>query len=351
MEAAMKNAALLQGLSDTEYALSALRQSQTYLDDLEREMYECNKQIGLLASKTKIEKEQHDKYKDSIMRRFMYRAGGKKDRFEEKASKEEREYFEALNAENQARSRREEWNKSLEAAKKDHLELEKVANKHRNLQTQLDALYDGIFAGPSPEFPSEDAKEYAFREARDAFNAAEQRQKAETQAVSCLESADGSMTRAVRELDTACDYSRADMFGGGTLTDMMERDALSRAEREIDKVKMLVDQAQRFSPEVRGLGPIEIENRHILSDVVFDNMFSDMRMHEKIKSSRARCHQEARNLKFSIVKAKEREAELKMQAGQALTKLESARRDLQRVRQEAFETVAQLPSYEQATKS
>ena len=84
------------------------------------------------------------------MRRFAYRASGKRQQFEERASKEEREYFEALRAESQARSRKEEWQRILEEAKEEPAKLEDVASNHRALQKELDALYDSLFEDQLP---------------------------------------------------------------------------------------------------------------------------------------------------------------------------------------------------------
>jgi hypothetical protein len=44
---------------------------------------------------------------------------------------------------------------------------------------------------------------------------------------------------------------------------------------------MLQEQIRRVDPSVPDLGPLQIPMGSILSDVVFDNVFSDMDMHEK----------------------------------------------------------------------
>lgn len=350
MAAAARNTELLRGLSETEHAPSALRQSQAYLTDLEREIQESKDILKKLASKTQQEKSEHESFQKSTMRRFAYRAGGKKEKFEKKASKEEREYFEAINEEHQARSRLQQWRAAWDIAFKDHQQLEKTAKCHQELQDELDALYNEVFAGFTPDFPGEDEKESAFNEARERFSVAKQRHVAETQALQCMLDADTFMTQALKDLDDARGYSRADMFGGGTMMDMMERDALSKAQNATDKVKMLVAQAQRLSPETRGLGQIDIAQGHMLSDVVFDNVFSDMAMHDRIKASQGQCVKEAQGLKRGVRETRGREGVLGEEAREAFERVESARRDLQEIRKEFFEGVPKLPSYDQATR-
>lgn len=282
LQAASKNAELLQRLNQTAHASSASQQYQAYLDDLDREIENCNSEIKQLEAKTTAELSDHKKYADSTMRRFMHRAVGRKERFAEKASKEEREYVEALAAENQAKSRREEWIKDRDEARKERAEFEHTDRIHKNLQAELDALYDSIFEGPSPDFPGEDEKELALRQASDAFNRVKGKHEAEIQAVKCLTDATRFMSQALFSLDDARSHSRIDMLGGGTLTDMMERDALSRAQTATDKAKMLVSQAQRLSPDVQSLGDTNIPHGHVMSDIMFDNIFSDRAQHDRI---------------------------------------------------------------------
>lgn len=345
LRAATKNAELLHGLSQTEYATSALRQSQAYLDDLDHEIKQCDRQIISLNARTRAEHGDHKRYAESTMRRMLYRASGKKERWQEKASKEEREYVEALNEENQAKSRRDEWSKNRDIARQSHTELEQVASTYTSLQGELDALYHSIFAGPSPDYPGEDQKEWAFREARDIFNAAKQRHEAEMQALHCLREADKFMRVGLESLADARGHSQMDMFGGGALTDMMERDALSKAQSATDKVHMLVSQAQRLSPDTQGLGHMDIAQGH-MTDIFFDNIFSDMAMHDDIKRSQAQCETQARRLQELVVAAKSKSENLGVQASQAFDRLEAARRELQQIRQETFERFAQPPAYE-----
>ncbi|KAL8655962.1 MAG: hypothetical protein Q9210_000559 [Variospora velana] len=346
--AASKNAELLQGLNDTAYASSAIQQSQAYLSDLDREIKDCDAQVRSLESKTKTELADHKKYAESTARRFMHRAVGKKEKFAEKASKEEREYVEALAEENQAKSRRDEWVKNRDEARKHHAELEGIYSTHRRLQAELDALHNSIFAGPTPEFPGEDQKEWALRQASDAFNDAKRRHEAKAQAVKCLHDADRFMNDALRALDDARSHSQMDMFGGGTLTDMMEREALSRAQHATDKVKMLVAQAQRLAPDIQGLGNIDISHGHAMSDIMFDNIFTDMAQHDRIKDCQAQAQREAQNLKDILAQAQQRSGHLLHEANAALARLETSRKELQQIRQDTFGRVARPPTYDQA---
>src|SRR5690349_2668652 len=89
-EAAGKNAQLLQGLHETDAAPSQLQQQKAYIRDLDAQITNSTKRVNDLKRKTAVELIDHEKYRDSTFRRFAHKASGKKERFAEKAAKEEK---------------------------------------------------------------------------------------------------------------------------------------------------------------------------------------------------------------------------------------------------------------------
>ncbi|KAH8716811.1 hypothetical protein GQ44DRAFT_775939 [Phaeosphaeriaceae sp. PMI808] len=79
--------------------------------------------------------------------------------------------------------------------------------------------------------------------------------------------------------------SQYDMFGGGALASMQKRNYLEAAESAIAQVRMLQEAVARVAPNVPLLGDMRIAVGSIWSDVVFDNVFSDVGMHEEILGS------------------------------------------------------------------
>lgn len=94
-EAAPQNEQLLSNLRKTESAPAQLAQQNAYLKDLEAQSKVTEKEVSSLKAKTTSELKDHKKYSESTFRRFAHKATGRKERFEEKASKEEREYFDS----------------------------------------------------------------------------------------------------------------------------------------------------------------------------------------------------------------------------------------------------------------
>lgn len=93
-EAAARNASLLRTLHETHSALADLAEQKRYVDDLERQAVEFNEQLKQLGDKRMRELKEHQSYRDSVVRRLAYKAARKKEKFEAKAAKEAREYFE-----------------------------------------------------------------------------------------------------------------------------------------------------------------------------------------------------------------------------------------------------------------
>ncbi|KAI1638428.1 hypothetical protein F4809DRAFT_253024 [Biscogniauxia mediterranea] len=338
-EAGSRNSELLGILAETDHAIPALGQQNRYVEDLDKAITELRMRIESLDKQRVRELKEHEKYRDSVMKRFAYRVSGKTGKFAAKAEKGEREYFAVLEKEHKAKEEAER----LEAMRTEALgaqkDLEAVVARHNKAQHDLDSLYDSIFQGPTPGFPEEDLSERNAERALQAYHEARTKMESELQVVRILSQARSCHNNAANYIEEALDHSRIDMFGGGTFSDMMERNALSKADRQVSQMMILVSQAQRRSPHVQSLPPVRIAEGSLVMDVFFDNILSDMDFHEKIKDSRAslqRCgHVLARQLNNAQARYQACEAEVNLN----VDALRSARLELQRARERIFERI------------
>ena len=124
---------------------------------------------------------------------------------------------------------------------------------------------------------------------------------------------------------------------GGRFADMMERDSLSRGQVSLSECLRAMDDARRAQPAIPVLSEVTIDNEHMLSDVLFDGFFSDMRQHERIKSSEAQLQQALNHLSRVMGEQNQRVQGAQERIWQASRQLEDARVDLQKIRSEAFE--------------
>lgn len=343
-ESAAQHKELLGILVQTDHALPALEQQRRYITDLQNEAANAQKRVDELDKKRLKELKEHEKYRDSVMKRFAFKVSGKEEKFKQRAAKEEQEYFEALQQEHQAKEMKKSVDGMLAQALTVKATLERDLARHQEAQIKLDSLYDSIFQGPSPGFPEEDEKERESHAALQQYHDTRVKAESEGQAVRILMEAQAAMRSAYSSMQEALRYSTRDMFGGGTLSDMMERNALSQAEFKTSSARMLVQQAQRFSPMVRHLPPVNIAQGSLISDVFFDNIFTDMAFHEKIKASAAEVERCAYALDFDLGEARNRHRALLMDLHDKARKLEESRLALQKARERAFETTLARPT-------
>lgn len=278
--AASRNTELLAGLHNTESAPSQLYQQIQYIKDLNEQLSVTEKQVSRLKEKTALELKDHKKYNESTFRRFAHRASGRTDKFNEKAAREEKEYFDAIQAQKSAEDELAYVRQLVAEAEVTKSQYEKDAAQHDKFQRALDALYNSIFAGTTPEFPEEDAREAACEAANARLQFLAQSLEKERHVLELVKKACGRLLDAKRLLMQAHDMSTMDLWGGSTFASMAKRNTLEQADSCMQQVRMLSQQIQQIEPgrEVRSLGAVEVSIGNIWSDVVFDNIFTDMEM-------------------------------------------------------------------------
>ncbi|KAF1937458.1 hypothetical protein EJ02DRAFT_458721 [Clathrospora elynae] len=338
-QAAHQNEQLLRGLEETDSAPSQLKQQNAYISDLDLQIASITKCVNELRKKTALELKDHEKYRDSHVRRFAHKASGKKEKFAEKAAKEEKDYFDAIQAQKSAEDELA-YAKQLRAeAETRKTDIAAQTTRHKALQAELDALYNSIFAGHTPEFPDEDRKEDACNTAHRTVQQLNQRLERERHVLFLLGQTVVKLSAARNSLDGAYGMSQYDLFGGGAMASMQKRNFLERAESSIQQVRMLQEQVKQVAPEIPALGQLNIAMGSIWSDVVFDNIFTDMQMHDQIKNSVIQVDR-AGNKCSNIIRERElQEKKLQADVKTANEKLQFARLELQQAREEAFRRV------------
>jgi hypothetical protein len=339
--AATRNRELLSVLTQTDYADKTLQQNAAYISDLDTQIKATDKELKKLHALTEDERKDHVKYRDSTFRRYAHKLGGRKGeaKFASKSEKEEREFLQAWQSEREAEERRAELQRALDSATQDRQRLENDKARHASAQHDLDDLYTSIFSGPTPELPGEDQLESAVQNAKQHLEQTQTQYNAENAALEALRRVENRMQAAARAVEEALDNSRLDMMGFG-FADMMERDALSQAAVALSEALRHMDEARRQQPAIVHLRTVHIDMGHLVSDVMFDNIFSDYSQHERIHESNNQLGEAMVQLKGQI--------ELQMQRARGAVEalkgaragMEEARAELQSIRAEAFERLA-----------
>lgn len=340
--AAVRNRELLSTLAQTDYAATALQQNKSYTSDLESQIRATDKELKKLHTITEDERKDHLKYRDSTFKRYAHKLGGSKGqaKFSSKSEKEEREFLEAWQKEREAEERRSELMQALNVASDDCARLEHDKTRNDGAQAELDGLYNSIFSGPTPDLPGEDQLETAVQNARQHFEQTQSRFSTDCAALEALRRVENRMQAASASMNDALHASRMDMFGGGTFTDMMERDALSKASVAISEALRHMDQARHLQPAIANLREVNVDMGHMVSDVMFDNIFSDMAQHDRIHASNQQVMEATAQLKEQINAQVQRSKSATSALRQAEASVKEARAELQNIRAEAFQRLA-----------
>jgi hypothetical protein len=84
------HARLLRQIAELEYVPAALQEQETHIAGLKRDSAALVPKIAGLERKTKKERMEHELQRDNSTGRFMAKLTGRKEKFDAKASKEER---------------------------------------------------------------------------------------------------------------------------------------------------------------------------------------------------------------------------------------------------------------------
>ncbi|GMK55575.1 hypothetical protein CspeluHIS016_0206310 [Cutaneotrichosporon spelunceum] len=279
---------LLLSIQAVDYAPPTLAQVQKQLEMSKKELAQEKRDIAALEASTKKE------FKDwqDIQQRTYKRVWTKikhpnshKERLTTLESKEEKEYVDALAKEQGSKARIELLETQIADLSTQVKNLEPYATEHKRLTRQLAQLYAHVFDGPTPEYPEEDAAEERYRDAVERFDKLQGEITNEKRAQELLRTALVCLRNAKAATHNAERYSTWDTFGGGTMSDMMERSELAKAQRWADQAYLLLSQAQQLQPAIRGFGRIQMPQGNIMSDVFFDNPFTDYAFHRKIQAA------------------------------------------------------------------
>ncbi|KAH8765303.1 hypothetical protein F5882DRAFT_414300 [Hyaloscypha sp. PMI_1271] len=166
LDCASENSSLLVKLSSTSTAPSLLAGHEKHLTALKANLSEHTVILQKLKDGVDSKFKRHRKLRDSTTRRFIYRATNMLAKFDAKAMKEEREYFDLLNEQSKAEKRRLLLQRDYNEAVEQQELLEREVQEHAKTHARIDELYERLFAGPTPGFPREDEREHRFYAAR-----------------------------------------------------------------------------------------------------------------------------------------------------------------------------------------
>ncbi|ORX95216.1 hypothetical protein BCR34DRAFT_608030 [Clohesyomyces aquaticus] len=179
---ASTNSALLVTLRDTSHAPAALAQKGVHIFKLREELSEQERAIEDVERRLEESKprsngggfllvlKQASLSIFTLLRRKKTKASeqspldnaGNGTSTAEQKDADDTAYFTLLSEKSRSQQRKNELLQQIESSSDEEKDLQLKASKHETAHSDLDNLYNSLFSGPTPGFPSEDAAESAF---------------------------------------------------------------------------------------------------------------------------------------------------------------------------------------------
>ncbi|KAJ6492934.1 hypothetical protein C8R47DRAFT_427436 [Mycena vitilis] len=210
------HAQLIASISELDWVLSALKEQDNRIASLEEEAAGLVRKIRALECETG--KERKD-LRDST-RRLAAKLTGRKEKFEAKASKEEREYAEALEKETQLKGQLANVETMVVEAKAVRLDLHEKLKRYEQTKNDLAQLYSQIFDGATPEYPEDGELESRLAQAQQRHTKLPDSLTRDMQAVELLRGAYVALYGGKIKMQEARGWMR-----GGALSDTTGSDA------------------------------------------------------------------------------------------------------------------------------
>jgi len=345
--AASNNSELLNILSKTSEAPSLYAAHLVHLDRLETSLTEQSTFLDSLKTQTEMKFKSHRRLRDSITRKWFYKATKSLSKFEAKAMSEEREYFAALGTQSKAEERCKILENEVGKAKVEKEELFNVQKVHGDTHKKIDELYERLFKGPTPGFGDEDERETTFYTAEEENEKVKEEIKRARKAKTGLGVVKAYLSRAKGNLDHALTAAEESFWIFDQATYYIQR-GYTATGLAIDKLK---DKEEHLFPLPQDTLVMYQELGADLqaAKITIGNLSSRDGVIGVIESSREILSKAGAKLEQLIEYTKEVEKAGLTKIKETARRVEDSRQELQQIRQGIFEKVAGFgqaaPSY------
>lgn len=315
---------LQKTLSESEWALTALPQVTKTLHTAETAVKSTREKIRTFDKRSKDQLERLQGLKHHSVKRAWYKSTGK---LNEKLEEEEKEWLRQYELVQGAKAKAEEQDKEVTEAKKIYDQCVEAKAAHDRAQKDLNELLERLFAGPTPSYPSEDEYEQSLAAARQRLDDINILLKRQTFITNSLTRAHQCLLGAIDALSSALQMNTYDMFSRGGYADWMVHSALAQARDLAARAEYLVSEVRRIEPTIPHLGDIRIEQDNLVFNVIFDNIFTDLRVRQVIQENYAKVQRATLTLQQTVL------PQVTNQRQAVQTRLESCQIEVRRLEQ------------------
>lgn len=282
-----KYLALQQTLTETDWAATALPEIQKRLHEAEEAAKRLRADIQKFDHRSKDQLERFQNLKHHSVKRAWYRTTGK---LEEKIQEEEKQWLKEYERVQAAKARGEEQDKEVEEARRIYTQCVRAKEANGRAKQALAALLEELFSGPTPSYPSEDEYEQNLAAARGRLDNIQILAKREQSVMGNLQKAHQCLLASLQELQRSLNMNTFDMFSQGGYADWAVHSSLANARNLAARADFLVSEVRRLDPSLPHIGDLHIQQENVVFNIIFDNIFTDLRMRQLIQESYQKVH-------------------------------------------------------------
>ena len=319
-----KYLALQRALSESEWSVSALPQITKRVSNADATAKQTQDNIRKFDKRSKDQLERLQHLQHGGVKRAWYRTQGK---LEEKLKEEEKEWLREYELVQAAKAKGEEQQKEVEEARKLRDQVTHAKDVYEQSQKELNDLLHNLFDGPTPSYPSEDEIEQSLVSTRQRMDDISVLAKRQAFVLKTLQRAHECLLGSLQALQSSLQMNTFDMFSRGGYADWMVHSSLAQARDLAARAQYLVTEVRRVEPNVPHLGDIQIEQDNLVFNIIFDNIFTDLRVRQIIQQSLQKVYRATMILQQQVLP----EQVNKTQAAEA--KIESCQTEVRRMEQ------------------
>ncbi|KAL5636012.1 hypothetical protein ACGC1H_004728 [Rhizoctonia solani] len=193
---------LLNALNSLDYVSAASEDNIARLQVIDREIDSRQRDVQALEKKTKSEYKDLNRAK-STTRQWLLRIRQGEEAVSQKLEKEQKEYLDAFRAERDARDELAMLMGEKTERERARSDLSKKAGQITELKGKIEVLYEGLFGGPTPEYPEEERAESHLKAIETQYHRTQTYLNKHTTAITLLMKAEKTIRTCINKLNEA----------------------------------------------------------------------------------------------------------------------------------------------------
>jgi hypothetical protein len=276
---------LQKTLTESKWAVTELPIITQRVQNIEQRYKSTQDNIAKFDKRSEKQHDRLGKLTHNSVKRAWFKTTGK---LEEKIKEEEKEFMRQYELTQAAKAKGIEQESELNDARQLKQQCLDAKQKYDAAKKDLDALMEELFAGPTPAYPTEDVIEQNLVARRQKLGDLTILSKRQTYILNALRKAHDCLLAGLQSLQNALQVNTIDMFTRNDFATMMAHSALAEARDLAARAQFIIQEVRRLDPNVPHLGDIHVEQDAFIFNMMFNNIFTDLRVQQIIQTSFAK---------------------------------------------------------------